>query len=64
MKKALLRCADELPDTKGLTRSQRQILQLVAAKKSSFREIFTGLNVYCSAIVISERQIGNVEYEL
>lgn len=46
MKKALLRCADELPDTKGLTRSQRQILQLVAAKKSSFREIFTGLNVF------------------
>ncbi|MBR2872691.1 MAG: DUF1835 domain-containing protein [Lentisphaeria bacterium] len=46
MKQALLRCADEIPDSDGLTRTQYQILQLVAAKKSSFKEIFTGLDKF------------------
>ena len=43
MKKALLRCAEEVPDANGLNRSQKQILQLVAAGRHSFEEIFKAL---------------------
>ena len=32
MKKALMRCVDEIPDANGLTRTQRQMLKLVASK--------------------------------
>ena len=46
MKKALLRCADEVPGFDGLNRTQRQILQIVSKGKCSFNEIFTGLNVF------------------
>ncbi|MBR2373501.1 MAG: DUF1835 domain-containing protein [Lentisphaeria bacterium] len=46
MKKALLRCAEEIPDNSGLTRTQRQILQLVSNGKSSFMEIFKGLDEF------------------
>ena len=44
MKKALLRCVDEIPDESGLTRTQRQILKLVADGRRSFIEIFKGLD--------------------
>ena len=43
MKKALLRCIDEIPDRSGLTRTQRQILKLVADGRGAFTEIFRGL---------------------
>ena len=43
MKKALLRCVDEIPDRNGLTRTQRQILSLVAGGRHAFMEIFRGL---------------------
>lgn len=43
MKKALLRCIEEFPDRNGLTRTQRQILQLVADGRHEFMEIFKGL---------------------
>ena len=43
MKKALIRCAEEVPDAGGLNRTRRQILQVVAAGKSSFTEIFKAL---------------------
>ena len=43
MKKALLRCIDEIPDRNGLTRTQRQILQLIADGRHGFMEIFKGL---------------------
>ena len=46
MKKALLRCADEVPDQNGLNRTQRQILQIVASDKHSFVEIFKGLDTF------------------
>lgn len=46
MKKALIRCADEMPDQNGLTRTQRQIMQLVAAGRHSFPEIFKGLDAF------------------
>ena len=46
MKKALLRCADEIPDRNGLTRTHRQILELVAAGRRSFLEIFKGLDAF------------------
>ena len=43
MKNALIRCAEEVPDASGLNRTRKQILQLVAAGKSSFAEIFKAL---------------------
>lgn len=43
MRNALLRCIDEIPDRNGLTRTQRQILQLVAGGRHEFIEIFQGL---------------------
>ena len=46
MKKALLRCAEEVPDSDGLNRTQRQILQIVASGKRSFVEIFKGLDAF------------------
>ena len=46
MAKALLRCADEIPDRNGLTRTQRQILELVAAGRQTFMEIFKGLSSF------------------
>ena len=44
MKKALLRCAEDIPDSLGLNRTRRQILQLVAEGCGSFIEIFKGLD--------------------
>ena len=44
MKKALLRCADEIPDSSGLNRTRRQILKLAAEGCGSFIEIFKGLD--------------------
>lgn len=46
MKKALLRCIDEIPDRNGLSRTQRQILKLVADGRHSFMEIFKGLAAF------------------
>ena len=46
MKKALLRCVDEIPDKNGLTRNQRQILKIVADGRHSFMEIFKGLDAF------------------
>ena len=46
MKKALLRCAEEVPGQDGLNRTQRQILQIVASGKHSFVEIFKGLDAF------------------
>lgn len=46
MKKALFRCIDEIPDRNGLSRTQRQILELVAAGCRSFMEIFQGLDAF------------------
>ena len=46
MKKALFRCIDEIPDQNGLTRTQRQILELVSDGCRSFMEIFKGLDSY------------------
>ena len=43
MKKALLRCIDEIPDGSGLARTQRQILKLVSGGRCAFAEIFRGL---------------------
>ena len=43
MKKALLRCIEEIPDQKGLSGTQRKILQLVAGGRHEFMEIFKGL---------------------
>ena len=44
MKKALLRCAEDIPDSSGLNRTRRQILTLVAEGYSEFTEIFKGLD--------------------
>ena len=44
MKKAVLRCIEEIPAADGLNRTQRQILQLVSSGKRSFHEIFTSSN--------------------
>ena len=44
MRKALLRCAEECPDENGLTRTQRQMLEIVSSGKTSFLEIFKGLD--------------------
>ena len=46
MKKALIRCAGELPDKSGLTRTQRNIMTLVARGKHSFADIFKGLSEF------------------
>ena len=46
MQKALLRCAEEVPDKNGLSRTQRQILQIVANKSCSFEEIFKMQSVF------------------
>ena len=47
MRKALFRCIDEAqPDRNGLTRTQRQIVQLVAEGHHSFMEIFKGLDAF------------------
>ena len=46
MKKALIRCAEELPDHDGLNRTQRQILQIVSGGERLFSEIFTGLDAF------------------
>ena len=46
MKKALLRCAEELPGADGLNRTQKQILQILSMGKRSFEEIFSGLDAF------------------
>ena len=46
MQKALLRCAKELPDHEGLIQTQRNILQIVEQKPSSFIEIFKALDQF------------------
>ena len=46
MKKALLRCADELPDRDGLNRTQHLMLELLSQKPLSFMEIFKGLDTF------------------
>ena len=46
MKKALLRCAEEVPGADGLNRTQRQILQIAAKERCTFREIFTNLSAF------------------
>ena len=46
MQKALLRCMEEVPDTEGLSRTQRQILQIISSGKHSFEEIFAGQKAY------------------
>ena len=46
MAAALLRCADEVPDQDGLSRTQRQILQIAAGGRRSFLEIFSGLDAF------------------
>ena len=47
MKKALFRCAEEVTvDRNGLNRTQRQIVQLVAEGRSSFMDIFKGLDAF------------------
>ena len=46
MQNALLRCAEEIPDTEGLTRTGRQILQLLEHGSLSFQEIFNGLKKF------------------
>ena len=43
MKNALFRCAEEVPDSDGLNRTQRQILAMTAKKSLSFPEIFKTL---------------------
>ena len=54
MQKALLRCADEVPDRDGLTRTQRQMLQLVAGGCRSFVEIFKGLDAFEEASFLGD----------
>ena len=46
LKKALQRCAEEIPDQENLTRTQRQILQILSQKSCSFAEIFKGLDEF------------------
>ncbi len=46
MKKALRRCAEEVPGADGLNRTQRQILQIAAKERCTFREIFTNLSAF------------------
>ena len=46
MQNALLRCAEEIPDADGLTRTERQILQLLNNGSLTFDEIFNGLKKF------------------
>ena len=46
MQNALLRCAEEIPDADGLTRTERQILQLLNNGSLTFNEIFNGLKKF------------------
>ena len=46
MEKALYRCAEDVPDRDGLTRTQRQILLIVSEGEKSFNEIFRGLDTF------------------
>ena len=46
MQKALLRCAEEFPDGNGLTRTQRQLLEIVSSGLGIFPEIFKGLDAF------------------
>ena len=46
MEKALYRCAEDVPDDEGLTRTQRQILHLAGEGGKNFREIFTALDAF------------------
>ena len=46
MKKALIRCMEELPDENGLSRTQRQMLQLISTGANTFIEIFKGLDSF------------------
>ena len=46
MKTALERCMEEIPDENGLSRTQRQMLQLISRGASSFVEIFKGLDSF------------------
>ena len=46
MQRALLRCAEEIPDAEGLTRTERQILQLLGNGSLTFQEIFSGLKKF------------------
>lgn len=46
MRHSLLRCAEEIPDAGGLTRTGRQILQLLERGSLSFQEIFNGLKKF------------------
>jgi hypothetical protein len=46
MQKALFRCAEEIPGADALNRTQKQILQLVTNRCSSFIEIFKGLSKF------------------
>jgi hypothetical protein len=46
MRKALLRCAEEIPDENGLTRTQRQILEIISKKGCTFEAIFQGLDKF------------------
>ena len=46
MQNALLRCAEEIPDAEGLTRTGRQILHLLEHGSLSFQEIFNGLKKF------------------
>ena len=44
MQKALLRCAEEVPDASGLNRTQRQIMQIISKESCTFKEIFKKLS--------------------
>ena len=46
MQRALLRCAEEIPDAEGLNRTERQILQLLGNGSLTFQEIFSGLKKF------------------
>ena len=46
MRKALLRCAEDVPNANGLSRTERQILQILSIGKHSFEEIFQGLDAF------------------
>ena len=46
MRKALLRCAEEIPDENGLTRTQRQILQIISRERCTFEKVFECLDAY------------------
>lgn len=46
LQKALLRCAEDVPDSEGLTRTRRQMLQIISGGKHSFAEIFRDLKSF------------------